>query len=141
MHQSLQSNPKMQKRLDPVAREIWDNMPPAKKKSFAKEAHELRGQLLQAHMYAVLRQEVQPMIDLVDTVRQEVKTKLDLVHTVALVTICGVKNMETFQSGFNAEDSHTKNERQPRRQKPAERRQPQRQKLPDREWQIPVIWI
>ena len=103
----------VKQRLDPSTREIWDSMPPKKKNSFVKLVHQLKGSLLRAAMFAEVRQEINAKLNLVDTAT--------LVKILSFIfgenpishkcPICGVKikaYMKTCQSGFNAEESHTK---------------------------------
>ena len=99
--------------MDQGSLEIWDNMSNDKKAEFVKEAHELRGDLLLATMFAVVRQEIQTELDLVDTASlAKMRGFICGENAISFnCPICGVKisaNMETCQSGFNAEESRTK---------------------------------
>ena len=88
-------------------------MPSKKKNSFVKLVRQLKGSLLRATMFAEVRQEINAKLNLVDTAT--------LVKILGFIfgenpishkcPICGVKikaYMNTCQSGFNAEESHTK---------------------------------
>ena len=98
MVRNLHSKKDYRKRLGPNAREIWDKMPLDTKHWCVKNFHELRGDRLLAEMITVVRAEV---------------------HSKALDKAIGYAtyrdyiwpNQETCQSGCNAEESHTKNER------------------------------
>ena len=123
------------KRLGPKARQIWANMKLWRKKRFTivNGGEIMDGDELLGEMIIWIREDVERKRFRNSTVHGK-DTEQIRARFVKL-------DMETCHSGCNAEDSHTKNERQPRRQKQAERRQPQRQKPADRERQIPVLWI
>ena len=95
-------------RLGPHGRKDWDNMPLAKKNSFVKKAHGLRGYCLLIKMYAVVRQEIQTELDLVGTT--SLAKMLGFICGENAISfscpICGVDmyaNMEIRQLGDNAE--------------------------------------
>ena len=98
--------------MGPTAREIWDDMPLAKKNSIIKKAKadELMGECLLIKMYAVVRQEVKTKCDIARAALASSTTFRDLNGSEKSIivnrTICDVKiyaNLESIQTCLNAE--------------------------------------